>query len=43
MPRFYFENCDNSRAKISLPHPGKAAGAQFYPLPARGGNDKKKQ
>ena len=28
MPRSYFENCGNSRAKISLPHPGKAAGAQ---------------
>ena len=28
MPRSYFENCGSSRAKISLPLPGKAAGAQ---------------
>ena len=29
MPRSYFENCGNSRVRISLPHPGKAAGAEL--------------
>ena len=29
MPQSYFENCGISRAKISLPNPGKAAGAQL--------------
>ena len=29
MPRSYFENCGNSRVKISLPHPIKEVGAHL--------------
>ena len=43
MPRSYVENCDNSRVKISLPHPDKSSRRETYPLPVRGGNDEKKQ
>ena len=46
MPQSYFENCGNSRAKIRLPHPGKAAGAKLTHSRhggGGGGNDVKEQ